>query len=520
MSKTQIDSNPSSSAESLNSLNHSHEADHDVDYDIEIDHDIDHIDTVNDVVDHTNDVIVSGTMTGVNSNIVSNKNEQPNQHADVDGDLDDDLEIDDADLDDDVDPFEDTETTQATSQRVNTICQTEECADIEGVNLKDMCDFESPDCYEHMKQFVANYEAADLSTDMQNVMTNIPDLVHIAKETEESKQIMHRFENLLMLKMFKRLKWLEKHSHDNKTETERYYKYQKMYTTNSNATSKKIHEFNIKSEKEKTDTQYTALVEQVLTPHKMSQELLTYELLHYRPDIKIIFNEENLETLANQIKFDLNRFNPIVQPYLEDHSWTINYKDTMNFQVGKNKIIFSNTINTDDHENNTLITHMDMMINFIKRRFKVPTLKYAIVEDNKYYFTWILISVGYYPKKVENVKSSSKSSEKKTDSVNSSTKSNAPAVQSVQKTGRNTVTSTVQNTVRVVANPSAKQTGTVLGGNAKVLDKKQQNTNPNVSNTTTSQGASNNGQKPGQAKISIAPPTQSQNTGHRRHRKR
>jgi hypothetical protein len=282
---------------------------------------------------------------------------------------------------------------------VNTVCDTEDWSHIKNVNLKDMCDSESLDCFEHMKQFVANYEASDLTTDIQNVMTNIPDLVHITKNTDESRQLMHRFENLLMLKMFKRLKQLEKHGRDNKIKTDKYYKYQKMYI-NNNETAKMIHEFNLTSKKDKTDDQITILIEKVLTPHKMTQELLTYELLHYRPDNKVLFNEENLEIIANQIKSELNRFNPIIKPYIEDQIWTLNLKDTMNFCVAKNKIILSNTINTQDQEHNTIIMHMDMMINFIKRCFKVPSLKYVIVEDNKYYFTWILISVGYYVKKI------------------------------------------------------------------------------------------------------------------------
>ena len=303
----------------------------------------------------------------------------------------------DTDIDD---PQEESDIAYVTSQRINAVCETEECADIEGVNLKDMCDFESLDCFEHMKQFVAHYEPSDLTSDMQNVMQNLPDLVHITKDTDESKQIMHRFENLLMLKMFKRLKWIEKYSYDNKIEMDKYYKYQKMYQ-NNNTSIKKIHEFNLKSDKDKTKDELSLLVDEVLTPYKMSQELLTYDLLHYRPDVKALFNEDNLASIANQIKTDLDRFNPIIQHYLEDRSWILNIEDTLNFSVPKNKIILSNTINTQDQENTTIITHMDMLINYIKRHFKVPTLKYVIAEDNKYYFTWILISIGYYPNKKE-----------------------------------------------------------------------------------------------------------------------
>ena len=270
------------------------------------------------------------------------------------------------------------------------------------MNLKKMCDYESADCFELMKQFVVSCDATNISTDMKNIMTNVPDLAHLTGETEESKQVMHRFENLIVLKMFKRLKWLEKHSYDIRTEINDYNKYKKMYAGN-NSISAMVREFNLKSindhnnDHNNHDSEIMRLMEQILTPHKMTQELLTYELLHYRPIAKVLFDRDDLSSVANQIKMTLNRFNLIIHPYLEDRcSWTVNYKDTLNFVVPKNKIVFSNTIDTQDQENNMIIAHMDMMINYIKRCYKIPSLKYVIVEDNKYYFSWILISMGYY----------------------------------------------------------------------------------------------------------------------------
>lgn len=467
MSKTQNDTHPSSYS-STESLTFQDNVENTVD------------DTLDDIPDDNTDDNIDDTVEPGRD-----RDDATSEAIDSNGD---DSEVIDTDIDD---HEEEADTIQSTSHRVNTICETEECADIEGVNLKDMCDFESPDCFEHMKQFVANYDPADLSFDMQNIMTNLPDIAHIAKDTDESKQVMHRFENLLMLKMFKRLKWIEKYSHDSKSETEKYYKYQKMYI-NGNASAKKIHEFNLKSDKDKTENQFVSLVEEVMTPHKMSQELLTYELLHYRPDVKVAFNEDHLESIANQIKFDLNRFNLIIQPYLEDRSWTLNFKDTLNFSVPTNKVIFSNTINTEDQENNTIITHMDMIINFIKRRFKVPTLKYVIVEDNKYYFTWILISIGYYPKKIINDK-------EKSSSRTSETKSKNTDVEHPNQENR-------QNMVRVVPTKDAmsvKQSGIVLCG----PDHCQQADNPTNMKTTNQTQITGSG-------------VQNTNNAHRRHRKR
>ena len=275
------------------------------------------------------------------------------------------------------------------------------------INLKDMCVNESQDCYERIQQFVANQKTEILLTDIQNVMKNVPDLVHITKESEESeeskeskesKQAMLCFENLLILNMFIRLKWLETCCYTTRTETNRYYKDQQLYITNNSIISANIHLYNVMTETEKIEIPCYKLLEQVLTPYKISQELLTYELLNYRPDNKIMFNEMNLKSVADQIRSELNRFSPIVHSYLEDRVWTINYNDTMNFSVGKNKIVFSNTISTHNQENNILVAHINTMTKFIKKCFKIKTLKYAIIEDNKYYFTWILIFVGYYCK--------------------------------------------------------------------------------------------------------------------------
>lgn len=307
-----------------------------------------------------------------------------------------------------IDETED-DTTHETTKRVDRICQTEECVDIEGITLHDMCNFESPDRYQRMKQFVTRYEANDLTTDMLNVLQHLPDQVHIAKATDKSVQIMDRFENLLMLRIFKRLKLIEKTSIDYKVEIDRYNKQTKPYVSNS-STVKKIHEFNIRPTESKMDEQCLELINQGLTNNKLTNELLMCELLHYRPESKTIFNEDELEFIAHQIKSEIDRFNPIIRIFLEDQSWTVNFKSTLNFAVPECKIILSNSINTDDQENDHLIDHMDMMVKFIKRCFKIPSLKYKIVEDNKYHFSWILISIGYYPKKIIETVQRSKSS--------------------------------------------------------------------------------------------------------------
>ena len=269
------------------------------------------------------------------------------------------------------------------------------------VNLEEMCNFEATDCYDHMKKFVESYDKTKLSEDIDLVINNIPDNIHISKDTEESKNIMHRFENLLILKLFKRLKLIEKYSRNNKLKTELYYLNNKKYINESSIASQ-IHNYNIEHNGEYKDEDIQmSILKTILTSYKMSQELLTYELLNYRlnNDKKPIFNENNFELITKQINYDLNRFNLLIQNYLEDKEWILNVNDTLNFSVPKHKVIYSNTISKHHQENNIIIDHMDMLINYIKRCYKVPTLKYVIVEDNKYDIIWILISIGFYHNK-------------------------------------------------------------------------------------------------------------------------
>jgi hypothetical protein len=299
-------------------------------------------------------------------------------------------------------------TIKDTTKRVHTICDTEACADIEGVDLKELCDFESENYFEQMKKFVGSADPYDLKHNVKNVLSNssnIPNNKHLTKESDESRTIMQKFENLLILKTFTRLKWLEKYSVDCKNEFTEYYKYQKMYSVND-STAKDIHIFNSKvnndSEAQRHDKQIE-LLDKALTQHKKTQELLSYELLHYNPSVKIEFTKTSQNgLLAKQIRDDITRFNPIIQSYLEDKSWVINTKDTLNFTVPKTCIVISNTIKSSDKSNNTIISHMELLMKYIERRFKVASLKYVIVRDNKYDFSWILISIGYCMNKNKN----------------------------------------------------------------------------------------------------------------------
>ena len=117
--------------------------------------------------------------------------------------------------------------------------------------------------------------------------------------------------------------------------------------------------------------------------------------MFYKPETQIIPTENMSPGVTDMIISTLNRFSPIIQKYLEDHMWTANYKKTLNFDVRQNKVVFSNTISTEDAMNNNLTHYLDLMIRYVKKVFKLKSIKYKIIEDNKFDISWILIESGY-----------------------------------------------------------------------------------------------------------------------------
>lgn len=273
--------------------------------------------------------------------------------------------------------------------------------------LKSMCDTEGDDVFNRIKTFVDQNDPNDLKRDMKklSLTTNIS---NVTNTEENSKAVEHslpsvdhrlplieptvaqiKFENLLILKTFKRLHMLEKTCMNYKSEYEKYNKYQNMYL-NDNAIADLVRDINLNQDSLQNKL---IMIQKIITPHKINQELLTFELLFYSPKELISFDDKTLEEMAEFIKNDINRFNLIIQHLLENRSWTINSKDTLNFSLPKNKIIISNTIITYNEENSSLLMHMDMLADYIRRVYKV-SMKYTIVDDNKYHFSWIFIVIG------------------------------------------------------------------------------------------------------------------------------
>lgn len=287
----------------------------------------------------------------------------------------------------------DDELVQEQEKIIHAVCETEECSEIFGVDLKELCDIEGDKVFDRVKKFVEDNNSDTLKHDIQKLFTKCPDsATGYLGSTNDNDKI--NFENLIILKTFKRLKLIEKESSDYKAEYEKYDLYQNMYVNNSERANI-IHNINTTSINELNQIEIDKIIETTLTPFKKHQELLKYELNFYEPKHKIHFTESNLKEIVSKICADINRFNPIIQDFLEDKRWTINIGDTLNFTIPNNRVVLSNTIATLDITNAILITHLDMILDYVKRVYKVTSTRYLIIEDNKFDISWVFITLGY-----------------------------------------------------------------------------------------------------------------------------
>lgn len=264
------------------------------------------------------------------------------------------------------------------------------------LSLKDICDIENN--YTDMIKFIeknAKNKSA-LNNNIDNIVYTISKCDHIKlRSTCHDKEIKN-IKLLLMLKIFKKIKEIELTHLCTKN---------KSHIPNDNdisiSISNDIHKFNITSDNNYDDKSFE-LLKNIMTPTKIKYELLKYELINYSPNNKIIVESPvnaYPDSISNLMTNEINRFNIFIENIIEDDTWIINFKNTKNFSVPKNKFIISNTIEIDNITNCALSEHMELLSNYLKRMFDMASLKYAIVEDNKYYMAWILIIIGYHTKK-------------------------------------------------------------------------------------------------------------------------
>lgn len=148
--------------------------------------------------------------------------------------------------------------------------------------------------------------------------------------------------------------------------------YKPLYQNNPNLYSQS-HEINYKTNQEKYE-----FLKNIFTEKKIETETLTYELLHYQGEIK--------DTAFQTI----NKFNILIQDYLEDQFFREHTESTQYFIVRPNTTLFVNSVSRKNKHNTNLKTHLKMLESYLNRNFD-SKFKYYIMDDDKYDFCWIFI---------------------------------------------------------------------------------------------------------------------------------
>lgn len=141
------------------------------------------------------------------------------------------------------------------------------------------------------------------------------------------------------------------------------------------------------------DMKMAGLIGSMLTPFGKKIELIKYKLMYYKPQERILVTKDNLESASHQLKLELDGISDILSPYMEDTKWKINIKRDVNFKVPESKLVFSNTVLESDIESDYLSTYLNMVIRYLERITDSKSVKYYIVEDNKYDIHWALITL-------------------------------------------------------------------------------------------------------------------------------
>lgn len=127
------------------------------------------------------------------------------------------------------------------------------------------------------------------------------------------------------------------------------------------------------------------LYKNIITEKKLNEKLLYYELLNYKPKEKINI----LNKLINKMEYYLNRYMIISKiALLEDNKWRIYTSKTNDYKLGKNEVIFENSVSE-------INSNVEIYIDNLIRIFNNLTDKYIISHDyvDYSYITWVIIHV-------------------------------------------------------------------------------------------------------------------------------
>jgi hypothetical protein len=126
----------------------------------------------------------------------------------------------------------------------------------------------------------------------------------------------------------------------------------------------------------------------IITHEKIKKEILTFELLNYKPDYQIKTIDDLIELFNNIIKkyqYKVGGYN------IEDSEWILCDSKNNRFKNKKNQKIIYNSIEKKncDHE---LIWFLESILEHIQKYINpdLYKIKYSIIEDEKNCICWII----------------------------------------------------------------------------------------------------------------------------------
>jgi hypothetical protein len=141
------------------------------------------------------------------------------------------------------------------------------------------------------------------------------------------------------------------------------------------------------------DIKLNELMNRVMTRDNKIHEITKCKLMYYSPSIRLNMRNSNMDEVSIIIKNELDCISSVARAYLEDDEWKINNQRELNFKVPESKIVFSNTVRGDKFDNEYLLMYLDMIMKYLERFTNSRSIKYRIVEDNKYDIHWVLIAL-------------------------------------------------------------------------------------------------------------------------------
>lgn len=156
------------------------------------------------------------------------------------------------------------------------------------------------------------------------------------------------------------------------------------------------------------------IYKKIMAPSVMRDAILKHELCKYIPKEFTVCDRNKKVEISNKIKHDIDKFHSLSPLYpvnkntetrdycFHHYEWMIDYEDTMNYEVPKNTVLFTNTIDTNSYDNDdniinrNLDNYLESIIRYLKKKYKSPKIKKYIIESDKYEVCWVFIMVRFY----------------------------------------------------------------------------------------------------------------------------